>query len=98
MAPADLFQPENETIAAYLERVELYYEANDIEAAKKVSILLTSIGDKTYTLLRNHFAPAKPSIKSYADVEAALKNHQRLSLLSDSTFTDAISVRMNARL
>lgn len=69
----DLFQLDNENIAAYLERVELYYAVNDIEAEKKVSILLTSIGDKTYTLLRNHFAPIKPATKSYNDIEAALK-------------------------
>ena len=69
----DPFQPDNETIAAYLERVELYFQANDIRNEKKVSILLTSIGDKTYTLLRNHFAPAKPAEQTLANIEAALK-------------------------
>ena len=49
----ECFQPENETIGAYLERVELYFQANDIADGKKVSILLTSIGDTTYILLRS---------------------------------------------
>ena len=68
----DPFQPDNETIAAYLERVELYFQANDIRD-EKVLILLTSIGDKTYTLLRNHFAAAKPAEKTLANIDSALR-------------------------
>ena len=73
----DAFHPENEAIEAYLERVELYFTANDTVAAKKVPILLTTIREKHYTLLRDFFAPAKPADKSYAEISEALTQHYR---------------------
>ena len=71
----DPFKPENETIAAYLERVDLYFLANDIPDAKKVAILLTSVGDRIYALLRDYFTPNKPADQTYAAIEKALKEH-----------------------
>ena len=47
------FSPEKETISAYLERVELFFQANGKEEAKQVPALLTAIGGETYALLRN---------------------------------------------
>ena len=41
------FEPDNEKISSYLERVELYFTANDIAAEKKVVILLSVIDAKT---------------------------------------------------
>ena len=37
------FQPEHGTIIAYLERVDLYFEANEVPAAKGVVVMLNSI-------------------------------------------------------
>ena len=48
--PIGEFQPENETIAAYLERVALFFEVNNITDEKKVSWLLNVMGAKTYSL------------------------------------------------
>ena len=45
------FQPEKERISAYLERVQMFFEANDIAAEKQVAVLLTAIGVETYALL-----------------------------------------------
>lgn len=67
------FQPENEKIGTYLEKVKLYFQANDILTGKNVSILLTSIGNKTCTVLRNYFAPTKPASKILDDIMDALK-------------------------
>jgi hypothetical protein len=44
------FQPELESISAYLEHVHLFFLANDIGANKKVAVLLSVIGVKTHTL------------------------------------------------
>ena len=44
------FRPENESIEAYLERIDLYFRANDISDEKKVLIFLSVLGGKTYTL------------------------------------------------
>ena len=71
----DPFQPESETISAYLERVDLFFEANEVAADKKVAVFLSVIGGKTYTLLRNLTAPVKPSEKTLEDLRAVLKKH-----------------------
>src|SRR4029434_10214001 len=60
---------------AYMERVELYCDANDVEEDKKVSVLLSLIGAKTYNLLRNLVSPAKPSSKTFDDIQKILQKH-----------------------
>ena len=42
------FKPEGERIEAYLERVQLFFDANGIEDEKKVTVLLTVIGSTMY--------------------------------------------------
>ncbi|KXJ06273.1 hypothetical protein AC249_AIPGENE3586, partial [Exaiptasia diaphana] len=44
-------------------------------ADKRRAILLSVIGQETYSLLRNLVSPAKPTDKSYNDLVSALKNH-----------------------
>ena len=44
-----MFNPEADSIKAYLERVSLYFAANGVQDAKQVPILLSSIGG--FTLL-----------------------------------------------
>ncbi|KAL5460041.1 hypothetical protein EMCRGX_G033456 [Ephydatia muelleri] len=69
------FVVEDERISAYLERVELYFGANDIANEKKVAILLSVIGAKTYAVLRSLVAPDQPKDKSFAELKALLKAH-----------------------
>ena len=64
------FDPTAETISAYLERLQLYFEAN-----AKVSVLLTVIGPNVYTLLRGLLAPTLPKEKGYKKLEKVLKEH-----------------------
>ena len=47
------FEPESDSIKAYLERVSLYFAANDIADCKKVPVLLSSIGALIYALLND---------------------------------------------
>lgn len=54
------FNPEADTIASYVERVELYFEANGVADAKKVAVFLNAIGMKTYSLLRDLLAYEAP--------------------------------------
>ena len=55
------FKPEEESITAYLERVELYFAANNInKGEKKVTVFLSVVGIQAYTLLRDSVSPAKP--------------------------------------
>ncbi len=63
------FKSEDETIVAYLERVDLYFQANGIAEEAKVATFLTIIGGKTYTLLGSLTAPALPKDKSLAQLK-----------------------------
>ena len=69
------FQQESESITAYLERVELYLTANGIEDERKVPVLLSVIGSKTYGLLRSLAAPDKPQEKTLEQLTVMLKDH-----------------------
>ena len=66
---------ETESISAYLERLELFMKANKVEDKRKVAVLLSVVGSKTYNLLRILLSPDSPGDKSYADLERALKAH-----------------------
>ena len=69
------FQPENERIEEYLERVQLYFDANGIQEDKQVAVLLTVIGSGTYALLSSLLAPTKPRDKSFKDLADTLRQH-----------------------
>ena len=71
----DEFRPENESIEAYLERIELYFNANELEDDKKVPIFLSVIGGKTYSVLRDLLAPVKPREKSFSALASELTKH-----------------------
>ena len=44
------FCPEIESIEAYIERVELYFEANNIDADRRVAVFLSVIDEKNYSI------------------------------------------------
>ena len=69
------FHPGTDSIKSYLKRVSLYFTANDIQVGKRVALLLSVIGDQTYTLVCDLFAPDTPSSKSLEEITAALRNH-----------------------
>ena len=48
-----IFNPESEKVSTYLERVQLYLEANGVGDNKKVAVLLTVVGSKCYGLLES---------------------------------------------
>jgi RNase H-fold protein (predicted Holliday junction resolvase) len=69
------FKSEDETIEAYLERMQLFIDANSIKDDKRVVVLLSVIRSKMYGILRNVLAPEKPNEKTYDQLTAALKAH-----------------------
>ena len=69
------FQPENELLSSYLERVQLFFIANDVVEEKKVAVFLSVIGSKTYSLLRNLLAPNLPQNQAYVVLMETLKKH-----------------------
>ena len=69
------FRPESDSIKSYLQKVTLYFEANEIDAKKQVAVLLSSIGAPIYTLLSDLLAPATPGEKSLEAISKALLDH-----------------------
>ena len=72
------FSPSQETWTENAERLEFYFEANDIRedaASKKCAILLNVCGVATYKLFRTLAAPAKPSEVEYADLLKLMMEH-----------------------
>ena len=61
----DCFDSTVEDWSAYVERLEQYCVANDVEEEKKVAVLLSLMGAKTYNLLHNLTIPDKPSEKTF---------------------------------
>ena len=62
-------------MSSYLERLEIYFDANAVEASRKVSVLLTVIGAKAYDTLRSLLAPTLPRDKTFPELLAVLKQH-----------------------
>ena len=69
------FKPESEKIEAYLERVQLFFDVNNIKDDKQVAVLLTVIGSSTYALLSNLLAPTKPREKSFEELAETPRRH-----------------------
>ena len=70
--PLQEFKPEVETITAYLERLKAYFDANYVPSAKRVAVLLSVIGPKTYAVLRSLTAPESPQSKTLDALTKAL--------------------------
>ena len=70
------FNPSLEDWNAYSERFEQYVIANEIKDEKKiVATFLTTIGSKTYNVLRDLLAPEKPSAVKFEDLVKTLRDH-----------------------
>ena len=69
------FQPDSDSINAYIERMNLFFVANDVPDEKKVAVFLNVIGGKTYALLRSLLSPQLPQSKSYSELVDSLKRH-----------------------
>ena len=71
----DDFDPVVESISTYLERVQLFFVANNVEDARKSAVLLSLLGGKVYGTLRNLLSPKQPAGKSYDELKTVLKAH-----------------------
>ncbi|XP_064479921.1 uncharacterized protein K02A2.6-like [Ornithodoros turicata] len=60
---------------SYVERLQAFFEANDVGNDKKRAIFFSSCGQKTYSLLRDLLKPAAPQDKSLDEVLEVLGKH-----------------------
>ena len=78
--PFDQFDAELEDIESYLERLQEYFTAYDIKddkdnAAKGLSILLTSIGSNCLRVLKDLAFPDTPNTKTFDQLATLLREH-----------------------
>lgn len=67
---------ETEDWRHYIERVNLFFDANEItDPDKKRSLFLVSVGAKTYKLIRSLVAPEDPKDKSYEALAKLAQEH-----------------------
>ena len=69
------FQPQSDSVKAYLERVNRYFLANEGDAQKQVPILLSCIGATTYAPLSDLVALQAPGEKSIQEISDVLRAH-----------------------
>lgn len=69
------FDSNAEDWGTYVERVELYCEANATENDTKVAVLLCVMGAKMYGLLRSLLTPEKPADKSFQQIADIVNEH-----------------------
>ena len=59
----------------YVERMEMFFEVNNVLEAKKVPTILTLMGNKMYALLRSIVSPRRPKELSFAEIVDNLAKH-----------------------
>ena len=69
------FDSTKDSITTYVARVKLFIEANGIDDGRKVAVLLSVIGSKTYDLLRNLLSPTDPKEKTFDELVETLSGH-----------------------
>ena len=69
------FNCKSDSISSYLERMQLYFEANSVKEDRKVADLLTVIGAKTYETLHSLLVPVRPGDKTCNELLGLLQKH-----------------------
>ena len=69
------FDPKSDSISDYVERAQLFLEANNVHEGKYISTSLSAIGKENYALLRNLLIPSQPRDKTFDEIVAVLKKH-----------------------
>ncbi|KAJ8027406.1 hypothetical protein HOLleu_32542 [Holothuria leucospilota] len=66
-----------ETWTEYVERMEHFFDANEIaENEKRKAVLLSSVGPKTYKLMKTLLSPATPRDKTFTELVKLVKEHE----------------------
>ena len=71
----EAFDPESDSVEAYLERVDLFFASNDIGPDKQITVFLTVVGSRSYALIKNLTAPTLPQENCYEVLKAVLLAH-----------------------
>ncbi len=77
----DVFDETQESWETYVERVQHFFAANDVDDEHKVPTLLSLIGSKTYSLLKDLLLPEKPADKDFDEIVSTLQKHLNIKPL-----------------
>ena len=69
------FNPEIDSVTAYIERVQFFLEANEIKREKYIAVLISTIGIRTHAKLWDILAPEALRDKSSDELVNVLKHH-----------------------
>ena len=70
------FDPDKEQWTSYAERLDFYFEANNVTSAEtKRAIFLTVCGPSTFQLLKSLVQPNTPKEKTYTELKEFLEKH-----------------------
>ena len=70
------FRESEESWTQYVERLEQYFLANEVEDAGKQRVILLSVcGSKTYALVRDLLQPARPAETTFNKIVETLEKH-----------------------
>ena len=92
------FIAERETFCSYVERMEMFFTANNIVettgegstqanrvvAERKRPIFLTEVGAEVYSTLSNLLAPVKPKDTPFTEIVSALEKHYNPKQIAQS--------------
>ncbi|KAK3874855.1 hypothetical protein Pcinc_020237 [Petrolisthes cinctipes] len=80
------FDENTEHLNNFLERLDLYFEANDVPEEKRTPTLLSLVGPKRYSSLRDNLTPIKPSDKGYTELVEMLKAPEPMEMMERFRF------------
>ncbi|XP_044757822.1 uncharacterized protein LOC123315976 [Coccinella septempunctata] len=69
------FQLHQDDWDTFIERLELYFMANDVDPTKQVAELLTKVCVNSYSLIRSLASPVKPKDLKYDEIIKLVSNH-----------------------
>ncbi|GBO19057.1 hypothetical protein AVEN_43125-1 [Araneus ventricosus] len=73
LLPMETFNNEFEVFTSYIDRLEMFFETNNVQDDKKVPTMITLLSAKTYSLLKNLVETGKPKDKSFHESTAILE-------------------------
>ncbi|XP_058796648.1 uncharacterized protein K02A2.6-like [Phymastichus coffea] len=71
------FNVEKDDSILWYDRLQQYYESNDVVEDKKVSVFLTLIGSEGYALLKDLCIPVNPANKTLQELERIMREHKK---------------------
>ncbi|GBM36597.1 hypothetical protein AVEN_146518-1 [Araneus ventricosus] len=67
------FNAEVEAFTSYMDRLEMFFETNNVQDDKKAPTMIMLLSAKTYSLLKNLVETEKPKGKSFQELIAILE-------------------------